>query len=98
MTRYCHGKPVWGEKSQRKTSLGLMEFGPPKFAAFVSTCSRPQLCRVLAETEFIGVRGENSLFFQPSASLPLEKVPVNPRQLDAARIIHLGLFTGNGTL
>jgi hypothetical protein len=45
---------------------------------------------VLAETEFIGVRGENSLFFQPSTNLPLEKVPVNPRRLDAARIIRPG--------
>jgi hypothetical protein len=35
---------------------------------------------VLAETEFIGVRGENPLFFQPSTNLPLEKVPVNPRR------------------
>jgi hypothetical protein len=26
----------------------------------------------------------------PSASLPLEKVPVNPRRLDAARIIRPG--------
>jgi hypothetical protein len=40
--------------------------------------------------QFVSVRGENSLFFQPSASLPLEKVPVNPRRLDAARIIRPG--------
>jgi hypothetical protein len=53
---------------------------------------------VLAETEFIGVRGENSLFFHPSASLPLEKSrSIRAGSMQRASSV-LGLFTGTGTL
>jgi hypothetical protein len=64
MTRFCHGQPVWVEKSQRKTSLGLMELGPPKFAAFVSV----SVCVHLLATPTLSRARGNGVYRSPGRS------------------------------